>query len=89
MPRCPACGGEETLLESVDPVNQWRCDGCGHTWLEESVSPARWTVSDFEGKAKDPHEAGLLFVGWFLQCCLLVRMVLLRVVAIREVASGL
>ena len=36
LPRCPACGGEETLLESVDPVNQWRCDDCGHTWLEES-----------------------------------------------------
>ena len=35
---CPACGGAETLLESVDPVNQWRCDPCGHTWLEESVS---------------------------------------------------
>jgi hypothetical protein len=41
VPRCPSCGGEETLLEAVDPVNQWRCDGCGHTWLEESVSPAR------------------------------------------------
>jgi hypothetical protein len=38
LPRCPACGGAETLLESVDPVNQWRCDNCGHTWLEESVS---------------------------------------------------
>jgi hypothetical protein len=38
LPRCPACGGEETLLESVDPVNQWRCDDCGHTWLEETVS---------------------------------------------------
>jgi len=38
LPKCPACGGAETLLESVDPVNQWRCDGCGHTWLEESVS---------------------------------------------------
>jgi hypothetical protein len=38
LPRCPACGGAETLLESVDPVNQWRCDQCGHTWLEESVS---------------------------------------------------
>jgi hypothetical protein len=37
LPKCPACGGAETLLESVDPVNQWRCDGCGHTWLEESV----------------------------------------------------
>jgi hypothetical protein len=38
LPRCPACGGEETLLESVDPVNQWRCDDCGHTWFEETVS---------------------------------------------------
>jgi hypothetical protein len=38
LPNCPACGGSETLLESVDPVNQWRCDDCGHTWLEESVS---------------------------------------------------
>ena len=38
LPRCPACGGKEALLESVDPVNQWRCDDCGHTWLEESVS---------------------------------------------------
>jgi hypothetical protein len=40
LPQCPACGGAETLLESVDPVNQWRCDHCGHTWLEESVSSA-------------------------------------------------
>jgi ribosomal protein S27AE len=38
LPKCPACGGAETLLESADPVNQWRCDQCGHTWLEESVS---------------------------------------------------
>jgi rubredoxin len=39
LPHCPSCGGAETLLESVDPVNQWQCDACGHTWLEESVSP--------------------------------------------------
>ena len=38
LPRCPACGKAETLLESVDPVNQWRCDNCDHTWLEESIS---------------------------------------------------
>lgn len=38
VPHCPACGGEETVLESVDPVNQWRCEDCGHTWLEEPVS---------------------------------------------------
>jgi hypothetical protein len=40
LPRCPACGGEEILLESVDPVNEWKCDGCGHQWMEESVSPS-------------------------------------------------
>jgi hypothetical protein len=38
VPRCPGCGGEETVLESVDPVNQWRCENCGKTWLEEAVS---------------------------------------------------
>jgi hypothetical protein len=37
LPRCPACGGEDTLLESVDPVNQWRCDDCGNVWLEDAV----------------------------------------------------
>ena len=37
LPRCPACGGEETLLESADPVNQWRCDDCGVVWLEEAA----------------------------------------------------
>jgi len=41
LPRCPACGGQETLLESVDPVNQWRCDDCGHTWFEETISPMK------------------------------------------------
>jgi hypothetical protein len=39
LPVCPACGSEETMLESVDPVNQWRCDGCDHTWLDEDVAP--------------------------------------------------
>jgi hypothetical protein len=38
LPRCPSCGAEETLLESADSVNQWRCDACGHTWLEEAVT---------------------------------------------------
>jgi hypothetical protein len=37
LPCCPACGSEETLLESVDPVNQWRCDDCGKLWLEDAV----------------------------------------------------
>ncbi len=34
LPACPECGGEETLLESVDPVNHWHCDECGHSWVE-------------------------------------------------------
>lgn len=38
VPRCPSCGSEEIVLESVDPVNQWQCEDCGHTWLEEQVS---------------------------------------------------
>jgi hypothetical protein len=37
LPSCPACGGEETLLESADPVNQWRCDDCGEVWLEDAA----------------------------------------------------
>jgi hypothetical protein len=37
LPRCPACGGEETLLESADPVNLWRCDDCGEVWLEDAA----------------------------------------------------
>ena len=37
LPHCPACGGEETLLESADPVNQWRCDDCGKVWLEDAA----------------------------------------------------
>jgi hypothetical protein len=39
LPLCPACGGEETLLESADPVNQWRCDDCGKVWLENAAPP--------------------------------------------------
>ncbi len=34
LPECPECGGGETLLEAVDPVNHWRCDDCGHSWVE-------------------------------------------------------
>ena len=35
LPACPECGGAETLLEEVDPVNHWRCDECGHAWVED------------------------------------------------------
>jgi hypothetical protein len=38
VPVCPVCDGLETLLESVEPVNEWRCDDCGHVWLEDAAS---------------------------------------------------
>ena len=38
VPMCPKCGSYETLLDAVDPANQWRCDDCGHDWLEEDLS---------------------------------------------------
>jgi hypothetical protein len=38
VPACPICGSRETLLESVDPVNEWRCDDCDHIWLEDAAS---------------------------------------------------
>jgi hypothetical protein len=40
VPACPVCSGRETLLESVEPVNKWRCDECDHTWLEDGDSEA-------------------------------------------------
>ena len=38
VPKCPKCGSQETLLEAVEPANLWRCDDCGHDWLEDDVS---------------------------------------------------
>jgi hypothetical protein len=38
VPACPICGSHETLLDAVDPVNEWRCDDCDHTWLEDAAS---------------------------------------------------
>jgi hypothetical protein len=39
IPVCPKCRSYETLLEAVEPANRWRCDSCGHSWLENDVSP--------------------------------------------------
>jgi hypothetical protein len=41
VPMCPKCGSHETLLEAVDPANQWHCDDCGHDWLEDDLSLER------------------------------------------------
>jgi hypothetical protein len=32
IPKCPKCASPETLLESAEPQNTWRCDDCGHLW---------------------------------------------------------
>jgi hypothetical protein len=34
LPSCPRCGAAEPTLESVDPVNRWSCEACGHQWTE-------------------------------------------------------
>ena len=34
VPRCPRCGAEDPLLESVDPVNAWTCEACGAEWTD-------------------------------------------------------
>ena len=36
LPACPECGGAETVLQAVDPVNHWQCDDCGHAWVEDA-----------------------------------------------------
>ena len=33
-PLCPACGAEDPILESADPVNSWLCESCGKQWTE-------------------------------------------------------
>ena len=33
-PRCPRCGSEDVVLESVDPENTWRCEQCEAEWAE-------------------------------------------------------
>jgi hypothetical protein len=33
-PRCPRCGAEDPVLESVEPSNTWCCEICGHEWSD-------------------------------------------------------
>lgn len=33
-PVCPGCGAADPVLESVDPVNAWKCEVCGKEWSE-------------------------------------------------------
>ena len=36
-PRCPKCGAGDPLLESVEPVNTWRCENCGARWSDAAA----------------------------------------------------
>ena len=33
-PKCPKCGSEDVVLESVDPENVWCCEQCEAKWTE-------------------------------------------------------
>ena len=35
-PKCPTCGAEDPVLESVDPANSWLCEACGKEWTDPS-----------------------------------------------------
>jgi len=34
VPKCPRCGAEGPILESVEPSNAWRCEQCDAQWTE-------------------------------------------------------
>jgi hypothetical protein len=34
VPKCPKCGAEDPILESVEPSNTWRCEQCDAQWTE-------------------------------------------------------
>jgi hypothetical protein len=44
-PRCPRCGGEDPVLESVEPCNSWACESCGNEWTE-SVEDPKWKAGN-------------------------------------------
>jgi len=50
-PRCPRCRTEDPVLESVDPVNTWRCEQCGAEWSELTGDRA-------SSSAETPEKAG-------------------------------
>jgi hypothetical protein len=36
-PKCPKCGAEDPVLESVEPTNTWLCEACGKRWAEPAA----------------------------------------------------
>ncbi len=39
-PKCPKCGSDDVVLESVDPENNWRCEQCDAEWTDASPETA-------------------------------------------------
>jgi ribosomal protein L37AE/L43A len=39
-PTCPRCGAPDPILESIDPVNTWRCDVCDAIWSDAAAPNA-------------------------------------------------
>jgi hypothetical protein len=39
-PECPRCHASESLLVSIEPTNQWRCDECGAEWSDPAAADA-------------------------------------------------
>jgi hypothetical protein len=35
-PKCPRCGSDDVVLESVDPENHWRCEQCDAEWSDQA-----------------------------------------------------
>jgi hypothetical protein len=38
-PKCPKCGAEDPVLESVEPANAWLCEACGNEWTDPPADP--------------------------------------------------
>jgi hypothetical protein len=36
-PKCPKCGAEDPVLESVEPANAWLCEACGAQWADPAA----------------------------------------------------
>lgn len=37
-PKCPKCGAEDPILESIESVNTWRCEECETEWSDSAES---------------------------------------------------
>jgi hypothetical protein len=40
VPKCPKCGAEDPILESVEPSNTWHCEQCDAQWTESPPAAA-------------------------------------------------